>query len=282
MSAQPLRLLVLDAYDAPGRAALAEVGCTPAGALYRAMLLALEPDAAVEVIHPADTGVKPRHALADYDGLCWTGSSLTVHREGDARVRQMLELVRAAYRAGVPQFGSCFGAQLAVTAAGGACARNPRGREFGIARRITLSSAGAKHPLFADRPRVFDALCSHQDEVVRLPDGARMLASNDWSAVQAVDVRHEGGRFWAVQYHPEYDLAEIAGLCALRAAKLVEQGHFESDAEAAAFRRDAHQLAADPAAAADAARRLDVSADLLEADVRQAETRCWLASLGPR
>ena len=44
----------------------------------------------------------------------------------------------------------------------------------------------------------------------------------------------EGGAvpFWAVQYHPEYDLHEVASLGRIRKAELVAQGSFES-AEAA-------------------------------------------------
>ena len=76
-----LHLLVLDAYAPEGRAALRGAGGTEAGRLYERMLRALAPDAAIDVAYPADpdprlpSGV----ALADYDGICWTGSSLTIH-----------------------------------------------------------------------------------------------------------------------------------------------------------------------------------------------------------
>src|SRR5262249_28033888 len=40
---------------------------------------------------------------------------------------------------------SCWGLQVAVTAAGGRVRRNPRGREFGVARRIELGEAGGRH-----------------------------------------------------------------------------------------------------------------------------------------
>ena len=231
----PLRFLVLDAYHSAGREALHTAGCTEAGELYARMLRRLRPDAQLDVRFPADGDPDLGEGLAGYDGICWTGSSLTIHREGDERVRRQIDLCRAAFEAGVPQFGSCFANQLAVTTAGGACGPSPRGREFGICRNIELSDAGRAHALFEGTVSGFDALTSHEDEVVRLPPGATVLASNAWCAVQAVDVRHARGTFWAVQYHPEYDLREIARLCTLRADELIDQGHFGSAAEARAW-----------------------------------------------
>lgn len=230
----PLKLVVCDAYDAAGRAALAGAGCTAAGELYARLLRRVRPDAHVSVLFPADAG-SPLDLLANADGIVWTGSSLSVHVDGDARVERMLGICRDAFSAGVPQFGSCFAAQLAVTAAGGRCAPSPKGREFGVSRDIALNAAGAAHPLFAGKAARFDALTSHEDEIVELPDGVTVLADNDWCAVQAVDVRVGDGVFWAVQYHPEYDLREIARLCALRQDQLIAQGQFADEADAAAW-----------------------------------------------
>ena len=92
-------------------------------------------------------------------------------------------------RDGVPSFGSCWAAQFSVAAAGGRCAPNPKGREFGVACAITLSEAGRAHPLYRDKPARFDAFTSHADHVVELCDGATLLASNAWSGVQAVERR---------------------------------------------------------------------------------------------
>ena len=182
------------------------------------MLRALEPEATVDVAHPADADGLPAGAgLADYDGLLWTGSSLSVRDAGDPRVRRQVELVRAALAAERPSFGSCFAVQLVAVATGGSVRANPKGREFGLARKIELSPAGRTHPLFAGKPAVFDAYTSHGDEVETLPPGAEVLASNAWTRVQALAVGSGAASFWAVQYHPEYDLREIAQLARARA-----------------------------------------------------------------
>jgi GMP synthase (glutamine-hydrolysing) len=275
-----LRLLVLDAYPAEARAALRAAGGTEAGVLYRITLERLAPDAAVEIAFPADSDL-PGAALADFDGVVWTGSSLTIHAADDPRVRRQIALARVCYDAGVPAFGSCWAAQIAVAAAGGRCAPNPRGREFGIARGIALSEAGRAHPMYRSKPAVFAAFTSHADHVVGLCPGGTVLASNDWSGVQAVDVERGGGRFWALQYHPEYDLREIAALCRLRKAELLGQGTFPDAAAADAWIARCEALDADPTRR-DLAEALGVGADLLDPDRRTLEVRNWIASLSGR
>jgi GMP synthase (glutamine-hydrolysing) len=279
----PLRILVLDAYAPEGRAALRGAGGNEAGELFRRMLLHWRPDATIEIAYPADPDpALPADAdLPAYDGIAWTGSSLTIHHADDSRVARQIAVARAAFAGGVPAFGSCWAAQLAVVAAGGRCAPSPRGREFGIARGITLTEAGRNHPLFAGKPETFGAFTSHEDEIVALAARAAHLAGNAWSRVQAVDVAYGPGRFWAVQYHPEYDLHEVASLCRLRRDELVAQGAFADDATADAWIERAEALHRDPTEAA-LRRALDVPADLLDEDVRTRETANWLDSLESR
>ena len=57
-------------------------------------------------------------------------------------VTRQIDFARAAFAAGVPVRGSCWGLQLAVAALGGSVRRNPRGRELPIARAITVTEAG--------------------------------------------------------------------------------------------------------------------------------------------
>ena len=275
-----LRFLVIDGYRRSGRESLAAAGATTAGKLYERMLLGCRPDASVDVLYPADPGsALPRGAaLPAYDGIAWTGSSLTVHDFDDPAVRPQIELARAAFEAGIPSFGSCWAAQIAVVAAGGRCAANPRGREMGIARKIALTGDGRGHPLYVGKPRVFDAFISHEDEITHLPPGALNLAGNAFSHVQAVCVTHEGGEFWAVQYHPEYDLHELARLTFARTDRLVAMGFF-ADAEAARdYVNKLEALHQDPSRR-DLAWLLGIDGDVMNRDVRQVEVRNWINHL---
>ena len=272
-----MHLLVLDSYDRRGREELVRHGAHEAGALYAAMLRTLEPEATVDVAHPADGPLALPHgaSLGDYDGLVWTGSSLSVRDAETEPVRRQLELVRASLDQGLASFGSCFAAQLVARAEGGSVRANPHGREFGVARKIGVTDAGRGHPLFAGKPAVFDAFTSHGDEVETIPPGAHVLASNEWSAVQALAVERGRGAFWAVQYHPEYDLREIALLARVRAPGLVAQGTFHDAAAAEAWAAEVETLA-DDGKRSDLAWRLGVDRDVLDPALRHREVANWI------
>lgn len=276
------RLLILDAYDEAGRDGLRRAGATLAGELYRRLLARLAPRATLDVVEfsaSAGFALAEGVGLGDYDGVVWTGSNMTVHRDTPA-VRRQLELVRAALAARVPSFGSCWAAQIAVTATGGRCEQNPRGREFGVARKIVLHAAGRAHPMFRAKPLVFDALTSHEDHIVELGPGTLALAHNSFSPIQAVSVERDGGRFWAVQYHPEYELADVAALCVAREAQLIAQGSLRDAADAQRWRDELLALHAEPARA-ELRFRLAIDDDVLALEVRAREVQNWLASLRP-
>ena len=274
-----VRFLVIDGYNRAARDELRAGGASAAGDLYAAMLKKCMPGAAVDVIHPADPGssLPKGAALEQYDGVAWTGCSLTVY-EDDPRVHPQIELAREAFKSRVPSFGSCWAAQIAVTAAGGIVRPNPRGREMGIARKIALTPEGRGHPLYAGKANVFDAFISHVDEITHLPAGAVLLASNAFTHMQAVAVTHKGGQFWGLQYHPEYDLHELARLTWCRIDKLQKLGFFRDREAGEQYVNLLETLHQDPSRK-DVAWLLGIDEDVTNEDVRLAEVRNWIDML---
>ena len=280
MGAGP-KFLVLDGYSKAGREDLRIGGATTAGELYTQMLKNCTPGgkAEVDIVFPADPDAAlPRGKdIAQYDGIAWTGSSLTVFEPGPT-VTPQIEFARAAFEAGVPSFGSCWAAQIAVVAAGGSCARNPKGREMFIARKVGLTGDGRAHPLYRGKKGVFDAWISHDDEITHLPSGAQILASNDFTRVQSVSVTYKGGDFWGLQYHPEYDLHEMARLVHCRREKLTGIGFFKDMEAADIFVNDLEALHQD-SSRKDISWRLGIDDDVMNKDIRQMEVRNWIELL---
>jgi GMP synthase (glutamine-hydrolysing) len=274
-----VRFLVIDGYNKSARDELRAGGASAAGDLYVGMLKKCLPGAVCDVIHPADPGSQlPKGAaLEQYDGIAWTGCSLTVY-EDDPRVHPQIELAREAFRSRVPSFGSCWAAQIAVTAAGGVVRANPRGREMGIARKIALTPEGRGHPLYAGKANVFDAFISHVDEITHLPPGAVLLASNAFTHIQAVSVTHKGGQFWGLQYHPEYDLHELARLTWCRIDKLQKLGFFRDREAGEQYVNLLETLHQDPSRK-DLAWLLGIDEDVTNEDIRLAEVRNWIDML---
>ena len=276
---EALRFLVVDGYARSGRAELAAGGASEAGLLYQLMLARCASGCHVDVVYPADpdSELPSGTGLADYDGICWTGSSLTIF-DDDPEVTDQIEFAKAAFEAGVPGFGSCWAAQIAVVAAGGIVRASPRGREMGIARKIALTPEGRAHPMYEGKAAVFDAFISHFDEVTHLPPGAVVLAGNAFCQVQAVAVTHRGGTFWGLQYHPEYDLHELARLVYCRVPGLVKLGFFQDAAAAHDYVDTLEVLHQDPSRR-DLAWLLGIDDDVTNEDIRLAEVRNWINRL---
>jgi GMP synthase (glutamine-hydrolysing) len=237
----------------------------------------LAPDAACDICFPADEDATlPDGAgLEAYDGVVLTGSSLHLWDMQPAVMRQVA-LARAVYRSRTAFFGSCWGIQMASVAAGGSVARNPAGRELAIARNIAPTEAGRAHPLLAGRPAAFDAPCVHLDIVETLPPDCSVLASNAMVPVQAAEIRHEGGSFWGVQYHPEFSLTHVAKLLAMNVDALVADGFF-SDREAGTVMLGEWELLEREPVRADLAWRYGLGRDVTEFAIRTTEIANWLA-----
>lgn len=276
MSRKPL-YLILDGYTRDARTELADGGARLAGDLYRAMLDSCTPGGAdCEVIFPSDLGAgfHEEIALDQFDGIAWTGCSLCVNEDSES-MKSMIELTRRALDVGLPGFGSCFAAQIAVVAAGGEVRVNPNGREMGIARKICLTDNGVNHPMYEGKPAVFDGFTSHDDEIHTLPDGTVRLSGNAWTRVQSVEVKFGKGTYWGLQYHPEYDLHEMARLTYCRIDKLTSLGFYANREDALRHVQMMEDLHESPDRK-DLAWQLGVDRDLLDVEYRQVEVRNWV------
>jgi GMP synthase (glutamine-hydrolysing) len=241
------RLLVIEGNSPQTTAEHVAVGGVPASKGYSDLLRELLPGAAVDICYPGDpAAVLPEgEALEGYDGITITGSSLHIY-DGGPSVHRQIELVHAALSTGTPLFGSCWGLQVITAAAGGAVRKNPKGREIGFGRGIRLTEAGRKHPMYVGKLDVFNAPTVHLDEVETVPPGATVLATNAVSSVQSVEIRTNGSIAWAVQYHPEYPLRELAAIVRRIGTRLIGEGFFENEKGVLRFARDLDALDRDP------------------------------------
>ena len=216
--------------------------------------------------------------LSDFDAIMFPGSPLHIY-DPTPFVTQQIDFARAAFAAGVPVWGSCWGLQLATVALGGSVRRNPRGRELPIARAITLTEAGRAHPLLASRPAVFDALCSHLDEIETLPPNSEVLAANEVSAIQAIAAQTPSrGSFHGTHYHPEHTLAVSAALVEMRATELVEEGFGTEPSEIVGIAAQYRALDAEPTRR-DLIWRYGIASEIIDPIRRTTEIGNWLRAV---
>ena len=270
------RLLVIEGNSPQTTAEHVAAGGAPASKGYSDLLRELLPGVSVDICYPGElSALLPEgSSLEGYDGIAITGSSLHIYNDGFEVTRQ-IELVRAALKTGTPLFGSCWGLQVITAAAGGSVRKNPKGRELGFGRRIRLTEAGRKHPMYVGKLDVFNAPTVHLDEVESLAPGTTVLATNEVSDVQSAEIRTNGSTAWAVQYHPEYPLREIAAIVRRIGPRLIDEGFFADKADIKTFAQDLDTLDRDPGCKR-LAWRHGISKNVLDKKLRVGEIANWI------
>ncbi|MBI5132653.1 MAG: type 1 glutamine amidotransferase [Rhodopseudomonas palustris] len=273
-----VRLLVAEGNSNEDRRQIVAAAGRSMADAYADTLRLIDPALSIDTFSPADESDGLPAPLGSYDGVVITGSSLHVYRLAPAVTRQ-IEFLREVYALGVPVFGSCWGLQLGVAAAGGRVVANPRGREVPFATGITLTEAGQTHPMHRSRPASYDALAIHADIVAELPPGAMVTAFNGMAAVQAAEFRVGRSRFFGVQYHPEFELPYMAAILRRNAPSLIAERSVRSEAELMALIDQMESHGPDPApTSADA--RPAISDDIRDRKTRLTEIINWIGSIG--
>lgn len=274
------RILIIDGYPKRVREKLVEDGATVAAKLYQDTLQACRSDVVCETVYAADPDITlPSGAtLKDFDGAVWTGSVVSVNETQNPSVQQQIEFTKAVFDAGVPGFGSCFAIQIACVAAGGTVSRNPKGREFGVGRGLTLTDAGRNHPVFANRAPIFEAAMIHEDMVTALPAGGVVLAKNEMAPIQAATFPAGRTFFTGVQYHPEFHAAELGAILWRQRKALVSEGFYSNFDDIRTLADDMKALHEDPKRQ-DLRDKTGIGDDILSDTIRLTEVRNWVNGL---
>jgi GMP synthase (glutamine-hydrolysing) len=144
---------------------------------------------------------------AAFDAYVLTGSASSVY-DDEPWIAPAEDLLRRIVAAGIPVAGICFGHQLLAQALGGKVEKAASGWGMGVhAYDLDLDDV--------DAPLSMRLQAMHQDQVVALPDGARVWARSEHCPIAGFTV---GDRVWTVQAHPEFDLTFSQALIERRRA----------------------------------------------------------------
>ncbi len=142
--------------------------------------------------------------LDDTDGIVSTGGHMSANGSHEWLEPEM-ELLRRADDADLAVIGLCLGCQILTRALGGKVGPVKGGIELGW-HELSLTPAGAEDPLHAGIAWTSMQLHWHREQVVRPPDGARVLATSQRCPVQAWT---RGLRTYGFQYHAEAEADTI-------------------------------------------------------------------------
>ena len=260
-------LLILEGNTPDLVAARVARGLLPAAEAYGEALRCRRPGLRYRVIRPYFDEMPG--SMDGVDGLVITGSGVDWSAD-DPRARPFWRGLEAAFLAGCPVLGSCWGVQCGAVVLGGTVGAGPNGVEAPVARAVTLTEAGRGHPMHAGRAPSFDVLCMHRDDVLEPPRGARVTATNLHTQVQALVYEQGAVQFWGVQYHPEIDLRDVAAYLARR------QGVFAGVDATAALAAACERIASNPRADHGVAAEFGFGEDVLDPARHGIELTNWL------
>jgi GMP synthase-like glutamine amidotransferase len=153
---------------------------------------------------------EPLPDIAGLEAILITGSPAGVY-DGLDWIAPLEAFVRAAHQSNVPMVGVCFGHQLIAQALGGTARKSDKG--FGLGRHVYDI---APDNGVIDGTRIALA-CSHQDQVITPPAGARTILSSDFTP--HAGLLYAGDTTFSVQAHPEFTLGFALACCEMVRSK---------------------------------------------------------------
>ncbi|MDX5592893.1 type 1 glutamine amidotransferase [Pseudovibrio sp. SPO723] len=137
--------------------------------------------------------------LDECDAWLVTGSKHGVYDDLDW-IEELKEFLEEAYEEGIPLVGICFGHQILAEALGGSAVKSRRGWGLGVQSYEVTEDGKALFPEATE----FSLNTFHQDQVVEIPESAKVLAKSEFCPYAALSY---GDRALSFQGHPEFDRA---------------------------------------------------------------------------
>ena len=173
-------------------------------AMFRALLSAVDPTLSFETVSVVKGDRLPD--VSETEAVVITGSAAGVY-ESHPWLEPLSVFIRAAADARVPQVGICFGHQILAQALGGEVVKSEKGWGLGRHTYEMLTC-----PAWADDdcPASISVAVSHQDQVVALPPGAKVIAKSEFTPFAGVEYTEQ--RAMSFQCHPEFSAEFSAAL----------------------------------------------------------------------
>jgi GMP synthase (glutamine-hydrolysing) len=131
-------------------------------------------------------------------GVILSGGPASVYEDATPKAPE------AVFKLGVPVLGICYGMQTMAEQLGGQV-ENSRVREFGYAevraRGHSKLLEGIQDRVNGEKHGLLDVWMSHGDKVTALPEGFKIIASNESTPIAGMADESRG--FYGVQFHPE-------------------------------------------------------------------------------
>ncbi|CAA0114564.1 Gamma-glutamyl-L-1-hydroxyisopropylamide hydrolase [Halioglobus japonicus] len=162
--------------------------------MFVALLRQVDPDLEFAV-YDVEQGQYPAD-IDEVDGYIITGSKSSAY-DDKPWIATLMEFVRQLHSRRKKLVGICFGHQLVALALGGKVAKSPKGWGVGLHTHSFNTT-----PTWHDQGDTeLNVLVSHQDQVLEIPSGARVLAGSEFCENAVTQI---GDHILTFQGHPEF------------------------------------------------------------------------------
>jgi GMP synthase (glutamine-hydrolysing) len=192
----------------------------------------IEPSTVVKIINPSKDN-ETKEALEDmdqYNGIIFTGGAMRINDMTD-EIKKHINFASNCFKHGKKILAICWGLQVCCTAAGGKVATATKGAHVGIASNVEINEEGKKNLIYKDKKDIFTTPAFNFDEVVELPEDAKLLSSDSINKVMAIYFKSGQSEIWGLQYHPDYEYWQMVNLSNARKDRLLKNNIFKDTTE---------------------------------------------------
>ncbi|HHB82606.1 MAG TPA: type 1 glutamine amidotransferase [Devosia sp.] len=152
---------------------------------------------------------EPIPPVRELEGVIVSGSAFGAY-DSPPWMDPLRAFIRAAYKGNLPMLGICFGHQIIADALGGKVIKSEKG--WSIGRHIYRLNDCPE--CFLAGPTQLAIAASHQDQVVVVPEKARVFLSSDFTP--NAGLIYDNGVTISMQPHPEFEIDYSKAICNLR------------------------------------------------------------------
>ena len=147
-----------------------------------------------------------------FDGFIITGSAFGVY-DKEEWIPNLFQLISDIYKKSIPIVGICFGHQAIAEALGGKVIKSEKGWGVGIKNMTKKNNV----PWINKNIRNINLIYSHQDQVIKLPNDAKILFGNTFCPISSFCIEN---KVFSIQGHPEFKNDFALELLELRKDKI--------------------------------------------------------------
>jgi GMP synthase (glutamine-hydrolysing) len=227
-----LNILVIEGNNTKDSEVFIKAAGATASVNLKNLLLKLEPSLSIEIINPVkDEETKNVLKNMDkYTGIVFTGGAMRINDMTD-EIKKHINFASNCFKYNNKILAICWGLQVCSTAAGGKVAPAIKGAHIGIASNVEVNDAGKNSLMYKNKKNTFTTPAFNFDEVVEIPNGATLLASDEINRVMGIYYKVGKSEVWGLQYHPDYEYRQMISLSNARKDRLLNNKVFINENE---------------------------------------------------